>query len=884
MFSLLFWSGLTIINSLAYQFGSEALTEKLNMVLHALDRRYAAETTAENEHGIRVQESRKEALADLSSFRYKDSGRAFVIRDDKSILLSGDFSDHHDAGFDDFFALLQGKKAVIQYRAGPVRKFAVFTYYQPWQSFIGISINRRELFALTGFFFRISLLLLAAYLLSTILLAGLIQRKIISPIIHLSHFANQVSNENYDGSLPGSYFFELGELKNDMQRMAATLYRKMHQTAEQFELLKEREARLDSALSDLRKSEKKYRTIYDAPTDAIFIIDPQSGKILDANKAMLMMFGYTTDELHNLTFARLSSGDPPYTEDEANIRLGRAMAKGAQFFEWLAQRSNGEAFWVEISLRLTDIEQQKQLIAIVRNIHIKKMAEQELATEKERLSITLRSIGEGVITTDVNGRINLMNRVAEKLTGWRQAEAAGRVITEVFHTLHPETERPVENPIEKILFSGHSFEPAQEVILVGRDGKRRNIINSGAPINDQHNVTTGTVMIFRDVTEKKQMEEELFRANKLESVGVLAGGIAHVFNNILTAILGSLSLARYQPHDAKLTASLLEKVEQAALKARDLTSQLLTFSHGGKPIMQTTFLGPLIKESTDYVMLGSNIPVQYDIPDDLLPVDLDPGQINQVFQNLVINARQAMGENGKLEISCSNIGNCPGSAGTGARKCIQIRIADNGCGIATDALPRIFDPYFTTKKDGTGLGLSICHSIVNKHGGQISVQSVLGSGTTLTIQLPASHRKNTKQPSSGLMDMKPSDQNARILIMDDDQMIIDLSKQILEHLGHEVVTSGDGKTTLEHYRKAMAEDKPFDIVILDLTIPGGMGGKETIKQLLCMDPDARAIVSSGYSHDPVMAEYQDYGFKGVIVKPYQVEDLKKIIQETLQIR
>jgi len=771
----------------------------------------------------------------------------------------------------------------MQYRSGTINKLAVFRYYQPWASYIGISIQRNELFALEKRFVRISLLLLTAFLLSLVLFTGVTQRVIITPLIRLSHFANRIRKGNYDASLDGKYILELGDLKNDMQQMASTLRWEMNQINSQLHLLKEREANLDSALAALKKSERKYRTIYDAPTDAIFILDPETGRILDANKAMLMMFGYKKDEVVNLTFARLSSGEPPFTQQEANKRIARASKKGWQFFEWLAKKSNGEFFWVEISLRRTDIEDQKQIIAIVRNVHIRKMAEQGLASEKEQLAITLRSIGDGVITTDVNCRIILMNRMAQKLTGWRQEEVAGRIISDVFRLFHQETGEPAENPAATIVSSGLIVEPTEEIILEARNGSRKNIMISGAPINDMNSVRTGAVIVFRDITEKKKLEEELFRINKLESVGVLAGGIAHDFNNILTAILGNISLAKQHPKDQDMTVSLLDKTEQAALRAKGLTSQLLTFSHGGKPLLQTASLGPLIRESTGYAMQGSDIEVRYDIPDDLWPVEIDPDQMNQVIQNLVLNARQAMQDKGSLEIVCRNIDHSIFGPESLPRQCIRITLQDNGCGIPAEMLPKIFDPYYTTKPDGNGLGLAICHSILKKHNAHISVQSVPGSGTTFIIQLPVSLKQKTHQASPEQKHMETAPQKARILIMDDDKMIIDLSRQILEHLGYEVVTSEDGKTALEYYQQAMNENNPFDIVIMDLTIPGGMGGKEAVRELLRIDPDARAIVSSGYSHDPVMAEYGKYGFKAVIVKPYQVEDLKNVVLETLRL-
>jgi PAS domain S-box-containing protein len=871
------------MNSIIYEFGTEILTEKLSSQVQPVNMRYATlKRIGLEDSQVHRQEIKEQALQDFARFRYKESGEIFVIGRDGSILLSREFKTPEDSGFAAFYAQFYPGQGVMQYTSGTTLKLAVFQYYKPWDSFIGLTIEQGELYALKNLFIKVALMLLAAVLLSTILFTSIVQRLIITPLVRLTSFATQVSKGNFDCSLPGNYILELGILKTDILQMVATLRRKMNQTTAQLELIRERETRLDNALTALQESEQRYRTIYNTPSEAIFIINPEDGRILDANMATRRMFGYTNKEIQTLAFTDLSSGEPPYTQQEAGRRMQAALEKGPQIFEWLAQDSSGDFFWVEISLQETEIEGQRLLIGVIRNVHTRKMAEQELASEKERLSVTLRSIGDGVITTDTRGRIVLMNSVAEKLTGWRQFEAAGRSFPDVFHIIHQDTGEVSENPVKKILYSGKIIEPAEDIILIARDGSRKNIADRGAPINDQHSRTIGAVIVFRDITEEKKMEEELLKVKKLESVGILAGGIAHDFNNILVAILGNVSLARQRLEDRNMADSLLQNVEKATLRAKDLTSQLLTFSRGGEPVMETASLDGLIRDSAEFVLRGSNVKVTFDIPADVWLVTIDPGQISQVIQNIVLNAKQAMHEEGLIEITCRNCENCADGRELPGGKCVKIIITDNGNGIPEEVLPQIFDPYFTTRDSGSGLGLSICHSIIKKHGARISVDSTQGSGTTFTIQLPISSDRQKIVSSPEKAQNRAFSGKARILVMDDDPMIVELAKQMLEHLGHDVVTSPEGKKALALYARAMEENTPFDIVIMDLTIPGGMGGKKAIQKLLQIDPEARAIVSSGYSHDPVMADYRDYGFKSVIVKPYQVEDLAKAVQETLQ--
>ncbi len=506
-----------------------------------------------------------------------------------------------------------------------------------------------------------------------------------------------------------------------------------------------------------------------------------------------------------------------------------------------------------------------------------------LYSEKERLNVTLRSIGDGVITTDLEGKIVLINKITEQLTGWSQEEAIGRPVQDVLNILDDETGIPCDNPADMVLASGKIVDMADHTALIARDGTRYIIEDSGAPIFDNQCKMIGTVLVFRDVTVARKTAGELLKVKKLESVGGLAGGIAHDFNNILAAILGNIELAELSMSSTEEAYPLLQEAKKASIRARDLTRQLLTFSSGGDPVKKTAPIGKGIIESANFVLHGSSVSCRFNIPFDLWLVDIDPGQISQVIQNLVINARQAMPEGGQIEINCANIVDIKSEYNLDLPNItyIEITIQDNGCGVAEEYIEKIFDPYFTTKHEGSGLGLAIAHSIINKHDGHIEVTSVIGKGTTFTIYLPASEQQNIHGTTLKIHEMEHAKEKAKILVMDDDKRVRDVAKQMLTRLGHEVLLAWEGNEAVTIFSELYKSDKPVDVVIMDLTIPGGMGGKEAIQEILKIDPEAKVVVASGYSNDPVMSNYQQYGFMVSIAKPFMLEELNETLTDIL---
>jgi len=509
--------------------------------------------------------------------------------------------------------------------------------------------------------------------------------------------------------------------------------------------------------------------------------------------------------------------------------------------------------------------------------------QEELSAEKERLAVTLRSIGDGVIATDIEGKIVLMNAVAETLTGWTQKEAFGKKLQDVFHVVDGKTRKTASNPIDAVLRTKEVLELPDDQILIEKNGKEMMVSDSTAPIFGTDNQIIGAVLVFRDITEKHNREENLLRIDKLESVGVLAGGIAHDFNNILSVILGNISLARMycQTDDERLQKRFTD-AEQAVLRAKDLTQQLLTFSKGGSPVKTTSAIQSVLKASSRFAVTGSNIQCEFDLPNDLFPVDIDAGQINHVIHNIVMNAQQAMPNGGTIHIKAENIVSSEKMAKQGLvvnqGPYVKIVIQDSGIGIPKETIGKIFDPYFTTKEHGSGLGLATSHSIIKKHGGYIGVESSPGKGTIFSIYLPASPRSTEHCQLKGILS---SHGKGKILVMDDEEMIREISGELLRNIGYHVEFAKNGKEAINLYRGAYDSNKPFDAVILDLTVPGGMGGKETIGELLKIDPKTKAIVSSGYSNDPIMSEFKKYGFLGVIIKPYQLTELSQTLHNVL---
>ncbi|MFA5857743.1 MAG: ATP-binding protein [Elusimicrobiota bacterium] len=514
---------------------------------------------------------------------------------------------------------------------------------------------------------------------------------------------------------------------------------------------------------------------------------------------------------------------------------------------------------------------------VLSGIILHKQTEEKLDLEKERIAVTLRNMTEGVIATDTTGKIVLMNKTAEALTGWPFSFAQGTDIDTVFNLEHPENTK-ISSFVKTTVVTG-LIDDIGNSILTDKNGAQKTISASISPIRNKESVVIGTVIVFIDITEKLKTEKEMLKAQKLESIGLLAGGIAHDFNNFLTTILGNISIAKTNTELDSETTEILTDAENAAFNAKNLTHQLLTFSKGGNPVKEIVAINELVSNAINFCVRGTNVRHNISLHAGTFLAEADKGQITQVINNLVINAVQAMPDGGTINVTLENIffaNETRLSEGIliSPGNYVEVSIQDSGIGIAPEHLNKIFDAYFTTKQKGSGLGLAVTYSIIKKHNGYLTVESTPGKGTTFHIYLPAVKGDNiiTKTVDTPLIKGK-----GRILLLDDDEMIIRVAERMLNKLGYDVDSAKTGEEIIKIFIDTKTAGGTFAAVILDLTILGGMGGLETAKKLIEIDKDTKMIVSSGYSSGDVVSDYKNHGFIAVLSKPYLLEELSKTL-------
>jgi len=493
----------------------------------------------------------------------------------------------------------------------------------------------------------------------------------------------------------------------------------------------------------------------------------------------------------------------------------------------------------------------------------------ELLAVKKHFELVLGSMAEGILEVTSKGRIVYANPVAISLVGVSEEALLASSLDEIFEGKDRERVEEILRSKEAFSNNGHQ---SPSFIVQGRQ-----VLLKALPVSGE---TTTFIIILTDITEQKKIELQLQRAQKLEAVGKLAGGIAHDFNNILTAIMGNISLAKIYASPEDKAFSKLDAAEQAAIRAKTLTQQLLPFSKCGSPVKRTIQLQPILKDTCGSVLRGSEAGLELSIPEDMWPVDADSQQIRIVFQNMMSNADKANRRTGRITVKASNVlidSNrfFPFRPG----RYVTIAIQDQGGGLPEESIPQIFDPYFTSNETQNGLELVTAYSIVKKHGGEIVVESETGVGTTFQIYLPAA---DMKQKHETVRITRSSEPKGRILVMDDEEIIREVVGALLKHLGYSVDYARDGLETIQIYQRAKDSGKPFDTVLMDLTIVDGMGGRETIERLLQIDPEVKAIVSSGYSTDPIMSRFRDYGFVAALDKPYKLNELNAVLDEVLQ--
>lgn len=654
----------------------------------------------------------------------------------------------------------------------------------------------------------------------------------------------------------------------------------------------------------LRESEEKFHTLFESANDAIFMLSLE-GRFLDINRIGYERLGYAKEEiLAKYVFEIV----PPGFSEKVSGRLSQISKQGHSVFESVHVRKDGTMLPVEINVRVAEYGGNQGLLSIARDITERRNMQTRLEQQSAEQNAILENALVGIAHLR-DRKFIWINGKMEQMFGYERGKVTG-LTTELFypsresyeafgHEAYPlltsgdtyHAERLMKR-IDGSLFwcslSGKAIDhtvPGEGSIWILQDiSQRKSAEEEIRRINQNLEILVSerarelkqtNERLVAEIRERKWFEEELIKAQKLESLGILAGGLAHDFNNMLTAILGNLTLAMLDLDRTATVFRSLETAETAALRAQDLTKQLLTFARGGAPVKRTVAIGELVRDSVAFALRGSRVKHDISLQDGLWPVEADEGQLVQVMHNLVINADHAMPQGGTISARCENCVLNDNEAPSVARgKYVRIIVRDRGMGIPEDHLLKIFDPYFTTKQKGSGLGLATAYSVIQKHGGRIFAESTLGAGATFTILLPASDAVMASgKPVENII---PTGEG-KILVMDDEADIRLTACDVLERLGYRAMHAADGESAIKLYREAFHAGDPFQAVIMDLTIPGGMGGAETLQLLRELDPRVKGIVSSGYSNDPVMAEYKKYGFADVVAKPYRVRELGEAV-------
>jgi two-component system cell cycle sensor histidine kinase/response regulator CckA len=517
-----------------------------------------------------------------------------------------------------------------------------------------------------------------------------------------------------------------------------------------------------------------------------------------------------------------------------------------------------------LNVRLSVAERQ------IRDLAERNQARTALQESARTMTDILENTSDAFFALDQQWKFTYVNPKAEKLLDRNRHDLIGKELWQQFPEL---IGSPFEQNYRRVLTeqAAVQFEASD---AAGKIWFEMHAYPSGRGIS----------VFFRDVTERKRVEEERLTTSKLESLGTLAGGIAHDLNNILTVISGNIGLAQIEaPSDAGSLLSFLSKAGQAAQHAAHLSSQLLTFSKGGAPIKRVSSVSELLAQAAEFSLYGSNLRADMDLAADLWKADVDPGQIEQVINALVINAREAMPHGGTVRISARNVKlEQDAEVMLPSGQYLKITVSDRGSGIPEDLATKIFDPYFTTKPTGSGLGLAISYSIVKKHGGMLHLESSSTEGSTFAFYLPASKRKKVSSPPV-LNERVFHFNHKRILVMDDEAAIRDLICQLLTTLGYEVTAVPDGLEAVRIYERALRRGESFQAVILDATIRGGMGGIATIERLRSLDPQVTAIICSGYSDEAALSEFLAYGFRGALPKPFTRGELSDALQRAFEV-
>lgn len=629
---------------------------------------------------------------------------------------------------------------------------------------------------------------------------------------------------------------------------------------------------LDELAVLLRCGETHLQVILDSTADGILAVDAQ-GRTLLTNRKFAELWRIpravidTADDETMLAYVLTQLVDPDAFMDKVRLLYGSADQdmdelhfKDSRIFERYSAPLLMEG---EVAGRVWSF----------RDVTARKMGEEALRKSEERYRLLTEISPNSVTVTDTSGNIRIANRQALALYGYEpDADVVG---LNVFDFVAPEDRERAGHAFAGLMVTGTVVD--LEVALLRKDGSRFSGMTSASIISDATEEPHLAIIVTTDVTQRKQLEEERLKLQKMESLGVLAGGIAHDFNNLLQAVFGNISAARASYDRGENGIHLLEQAEQALKLSINLTTQLLTFAKGGQPIRKELALAPVIETAATFALSGARSDCRFTSVEGLWQVCADEGQIAQVVQSIVLNAGEAMPQGGTVGIDLTNVTLPPAVhpiLQEGGRF-VKVDISDSGIGIMPQHLPRVFDPYFTTKGKGSGLGLATAFAILKNHGGALEACSQQGSGSTFSFYLPAYGGTGEKETRTAAANVA---RKGRILVMDDVESVRLAISSMLRLLGHEGDVAEDGETAIVKIRNAVNTGNPFNVVILDLTIKGGMGGEEMMAHLPGIDPHLKAVVSSGYSDNPVISDYASYGFSAYLVKPYSIEVLRDVLQ------
>ena len=639
----------------------------------------------------------------------------------------------------------------------------------------------------------------------------------------------------------------------------------------------------------LRESEQKYKSLFESAGDALFIMsvsNEQGARFADCNDSTLRLFGCATrDQIIGKgpeDFSPPTQPDGMSSRGKARELTSEVMQGHPHLFEWAHHRRDGTPFWVEVNLSRIELRGEFFMQAVVRDITARRQAEEALR-ESERMHRSAIE-GAGAVPYFRNletGGFDFMGQGIQELTGYSAGQITPDILDSTFVEALPigPMSRMTTTEARALMRRDRAALWRAELRTITRTGEEKWLIDSAKGVYGDRGELVGTFGILLDITDRKRTEKEVQRAHNLESLGTLAGGIAHDFNNVLTGVTGNLALLERMLDKESVEYEIVAEARASADRTRNLTRQLMAFARGGAPVKEAASIEELIRETVGLSLSGSNTRPNYLFAEDLSPVDIDRGQIGQVIQNLVMNADQAMPNGGVLNVSAGDVNVSKGDpAPLEAGRYVKVTVEDQGIGMSEEVLERVFDPYYTTKPKGHGLGLSIAHTIISNHGGHITATSEVGEGTTFEFYVPASEKRAVEAPQQ---ETEPASASGKILLMDDEETIHRTVGRMLEALGYEVALSSDGEEALQAYRAAMEAGDRYDLVIMDLTIPGGMGGRETVNRLHQIDPDARVVVASGYSNDPVMADPEGHGFVGIVKKPVDLDELAKTVKEAM---